>query len=173
MLAALPCPAGVDSGGNNCVELNPVHQLLGVGGEDAKLRCFDPRTRKAVAALDVGAQLREVYGVVDDDAGAYACARALLQCSAFLRHDAFSQGACEPVCERVCEPLALLLLLFCCCWRGRRLLLLRRRTRPHARADARTRARTHARTHTRDDAHASAHARECKPEKTHNTTRQQ
>jgi hypothetical protein len=172
VLAALPCPAGVDSGGNNCVELNPVHQLLGVGGEDAKLRCFDPRTRKVVAALDVGAQLREVYGVVDDDAGAYACARALLQCSAFLRH-AFSQGACEPVCERcVRAARASLVVVLLLVWAAA-FAFAPPHPRPHARADARTCARTHARTHTRDDAHASAHARECKPEKKHNTTRQQ
>ncbi len=75
-LASLDTP-GTGAGGNNALELNPVHQLLGVCGEDARLRCFDPRTRKAVTALDVGAQLREVYGVVDDAAGARRCLRVV------------------------------------------------------------------------------------------------
>eukprot|EP01029_Cantina_marsupialis_P022793 TRINITY_DN5589_c0_g1_i2.p1 TRINITY_DN5589_c0_g1~~TRINITY_DN5589_c0_g1_i2.p1 ORF type:complete len:668 (+),score=230.85 TRINITY_DN5589_c0_g1_i2:81-2084(+) len=40
----------------NCLAMNPQHQLLAAGGEDGFLECWDPKTLKSVAQLNLAGQ---------------------------------------------------------------------------------------------------------------------
>ncbi|CCI42709.1 unnamed protein product [Albugo candida] len=50
-------PLSVASSGANVIELNPVHQLVGVGCEDGAVECWDSRIQKRVGRLDVFSSL--------------------------------------------------------------------------------------------------------------------
>lgn len=50
-------PFELSSPGVNCLGIHPVHGLVGCGGEDAVVECWDPRARKRAGMVDVGAVL--------------------------------------------------------------------------------------------------------------------
>lgn len=47
-------PFEVDSEGVNCVDINPMHGLLGFGLEDGTVEFWDPRSRRRAAQLNIG-----------------------------------------------------------------------------------------------------------------------
>jgi ribosome biogenesis protein ENP2 len=55
---ASQCPA------INKLEFNPVHQLLGAGGQDGVLELWDPRSRERLAGMDMGVVLASRCAVV-------------------------------------------------------------------------------------------------------------
>lgn len=54
--APVPCSS---PGGVNVLALNPMHFLLGAGGEDGRVEMFDPRSREALSSLDVAGAVAE------------------------------------------------------------------------------------------------------------------
>ena len=52
--APVPCRS---SRGVNVLALNPMHMLLGAGGEDGAVELFDPRSRESLTAVDMAAAL--------------------------------------------------------------------------------------------------------------------
>lgn len=51
--------------GVNCLALNPVHMLLGLGGADGFVEFVDPRSQESLTTLDMAAALAKTVRSVD------------------------------------------------------------------------------------------------------------
>lgn len=46
-------PFETESSGNNCIGISPIHQLIGIAGDNGILECWDERQKQRVSSLQV------------------------------------------------------------------------------------------------------------------------